>query len=334
MSEKEHKADSALEAHEEQIRKFEDAWQLGSRPRIEDYLPNDERARCAVLFELVQIDLENRIKRGDSFQVDEYLAAFSELASSPEAAELVAAEYELRRGHGSDATQEEYLNRFPELAERLRARWTDAKHRGDGRFPLRLNCPHCRNPIEIVEAEDADVICPSCGSSFMLDADRTQSWSPEKLPTLGKFRLEKAVGRGAFGTVYRARDTELDRVVAVKIPRSGKLATQEDEDRFIREARSVAQLQHPSIVAVHEVGRSDTFPYIVADFVEGITLADALTGKQYSFREAAKLIAKVAEAVDHAHQNGVIHRDLKPSNIMLTSASQTADDSFDSGVRR
>ena len=134
---------------------------------------------------------------------------------------------------------------------------------------LRLNCPHCQNPIEVVDDESHDdVVCPSCGSNFRLDQERTYSWKPEKLPQLGKFELLEAVGRGAFGTVYRARDRELDRIVAVKIPRSGSLSTQEDEDRFIREARSVAQLRHPSIVSIHETGRSDTFPYIVSEFVE------------------------------------------------------------------
>ena len=157
----------------------------------------------------------------------------------------------------------------------------------------------------------------------------TTSWRPDKLPQLGKFKLLEAVGRGAFGTVYRARDTELDRIVAVKVPRSGQLATREDEDRFMREARSAAQLRHPGIVPVYDVGRSDKFPYIVCDFVRGITLADALTGRRFSFREAARIAAEVADALDHAHQHGVVHRDLKPSNIMLGSSERhtsTVDD--------
>ena len=89
-----------------------------------------------------------------------------------------------------------------------------------------MNCPHCRNPIELVtDNPDDEVVCPSCGSTFQLDRDRTQSWSKDKLPQLGKFELIEAVGRGAFGTVYRARDTQLQRTVAIKVPRSGQLAT-------------------------------------------------------------------------------------------------------------
>ncbi len=188
------------------------------------------------------------------------------------------------------------------------------------RFPIHLNCPHCQSPIEpVVESAEEEVVCPSCGSSFHIDPDRTQDWSKDKLPKLDKFELIEAVGRGAFGTVYRARDKRLERIVAVKVPRSGQLATEEDEDRFVREARNAAQLQHPGIVPVYEVGRGESFPYIVSEFVEGTTLADILTARRFGFRESAKLVAQVAAALEHAHAQGVVHRDLKPANIMLTA---------------
>lgn len=186
------------------------------------------------------------------------------------------------------------------------------------RFSIRLNCPHCQNPIVVVDVEsEEELVCPSCGSSFRLDGDRTISWRPEKLPTLGKFELLATVGRGAFGTVYRAHDTALDRIVAVKVPRSGAFATKEDEDRFVREARCAAQLNHAGIVPVFEVGRTESFPFIVAEFVEGITLSELSSDRRLSFSEAAKLIAQVADAVHHAHLQGVVHRDLKASNIIL-----------------
>ncbi len=193
-------------------------------------------------------------------------------------------------------------------------------NQGAEHVAVQLNCPHCHNPIDLVITGDENgVVCPSCGGSFNLDADRTQSWSEERLPTLGKFELMKAVGRGAFGTVYRARDTELRRTVAVKVPRSGQLSTDEDEERFVREARNAAQLHHPLIVPVHEVGRGATFPYIVSEFVEGITLSDALSGRRFGFQEAADLLMQVAQVLEHAHRHGVVHRDVKPSNIMLTA---------------
>jgi WD40 repeat protein/tRNA A-37 threonylcarbamoyl transferase component Bud32 len=134
---------------------------------------------------------------------------------------------------------------------------------------------------------------------------------------LGRFEILLSLGRGAFGTVYKARDPELDRTVALKVPRADSVGTGEHRDRFLREARSAAQLRHPSIVPVHEVGQIDGLPYLVSDFVPGVTLADRLTAQPLPLREAVGLVAAVAEALHYAHGQGVIHRDVKPSNIML-----------------
>ena len=183
---------------------------------------------------------------------------------------------------------------------------------------MHLNCPHCHNPIEFVEGGAGEEVCPSCGSSIQLDPGRTKTFLPTHAPRrLGKFEFLEELGVGGYGTVYKARDTELDRTVAVKIPRAGNLATQEDVDRFLREARAAAQLKHPGIVSIHDAGQSDGTCYLVSEYVAGATLADRLATSRLSFREAAELLAQVAEALDYAHRQGVIHRDLKPSNIML-----------------
>jgi WD40 repeat protein len=183
---------------------------------------------------------------------------------------------------------------------------------------MQVTCPQCKSSIRNVETAEGEILCPVCGSSFRLKQATTKTWKaqPEQR-TLGRFELIETAGTGGFGTVYRARDPELDRTVAIKVPRSGSLASKGDLERFVREARSVAKLRHPSIVSVYEVGKAEGVPFLVSDFVEGVTLADWLSSHRPGPRKAARLIAAVADAIHYAHEHGVIHRDLKPSNIML-----------------
>ena len=187
---------------------------------------------------------------------------------------------------------------------------------------MHIRCPHCHNPVEVVDADPlTDVTCPSCGSNFSLISGETTSYTPGDVRTIGHFQLLESVGAGRFGTVWKARDTKLDRIVAVKIPRRGQIEGPEAE-MFIREARAAAQVKHPGVVAVHEVGREDDTLYIVSDFIDGCSLKDWLSGRQLTPREAAELCAKIAEALHVAHEAGVVHRDLKPGNVMMDMAGQ------------
>jgi WD40 repeat protein/tRNA A-37 threonylcarbamoyl transferase component Bud32 len=136
--------------------------------------------------------------------------------------------------------------------------------------------------------------------------------------TLGRFELHGVLGQGAHGTVYEAWDTQLPRLVAIKVPRADHRSTAEDRERFLRGGRNAARLHHPAIVEVIDVGEADGVPYLVQALVPGPTLAAVLRQEQhYTPHEAARLLATVADALQYAHEQDVIHRDVKPSNILL-----------------
>jgi tetratricopeptide (TPR) repeat protein/tRNA A-37 threonylcarbamoyl transferase component Bud32 len=179
-----------------------------------------------------------------------------------------------------------------------------------------VRCPHCHNPIRLGDERADEVLCPACGSSFRVQDTRLTD-TTSLMRRLGKFQLLERVGLGAFGAVWKARDTELDRIVALKIPHAGLLSSAEAAERFAREARAAAQLRHPGIVTVHEVATLEGLPAIVADFIEGLTLRDLLQVRPLTFRESADLLVQLADSLDYAHTMGLVHRDIKPGNIMV-----------------
>jgi serine/threonine protein kinase len=142
---------------------------------------------------------------------------------------------------------------------------------------------------------------------------------------LGKFQLLERIGVGGFGAVWKARDTELDRLVAVKLSHAGTLENDTDRQRFFREARAAAQLRHPNIVTVHEVAVLDSLPAIVSELVEGVSLRDYLQVKKFKFHETAELVAQLADALEYAHSIGIVHRDVKPGNVLLQTTNDTKD---------
>ena len=177
-----------------------------------------------------------------------------------------------------------------------------------------------RRSTASVALQAEPVPCELVAAARSARSRREPSWltSDQGSHRLGKFELFERLGMGSFGYVFRARDTELGRVVAIKIPRAGSLAGEEDVARFFREARSAAQLQHPGIVALHETGQAeDGTLYLIEEFVQGTTLARRLAGGPLPPLQAAELVASVADALDYAHRHGVIHRDIKPANILL-----------------
>lgn len=166
----------------------------------------------------------------------------------------------------------------------------------------KVRCPTCHNPIQLAK-ESNEILCPGCGSAFRLrDAEATNTTAAMK--QLGKYQLLERLGIGGFGAVWKARDTELDRVVALKIPHTGLLTQHDELERFQREPRAAANLRHPNIVTVYNVERLNGLPVIVSEYVPGVPLKDMMDARPLTFRQAAALIAQVADALDYAHAMG------------------------------
>ncbi len=136
--------------------------------------------------------------------------------------------------------------------------------------------------------------------------------------TLSHYRLVEKIGEGGMGVVYRARDTRLDRMVAIKVL-PGHLSDQpQARKRFEREARMISDLNHPNICTLHDIGHDNDIDYLVMELLEGETLADRVERGPIPTDDALALAAQIADALTAAHDKGVIHRDIKPGNIMLT----------------
>jgi serine/threonine protein kinase len=136
--------------------------------------------------------------------------------------------------------------------------------------------------------------------------------------SIGRYRVIRRIGQGGFGRVYLAHDDDLDRPVAIKVPNPERISRPEDIEAYLNEARILASLEHPHIVAVYDLGRTDDgLCYVVSKYVEGSDLAARIRQSRPGFRESAELVAVVAEALHYAHTRGLVHRDVKPGNILI-----------------
>ena len=142
--------------------------------------------------------------------------------------------------------------------------------------------------------------------------------------TIGRYEIVDELGQGAMGSVFRAHDPSMDRMVALKTILMGALLGSHGDEfrqRFYREARAAGALAHPGIVPVFDVGEHEGQPYLVMEYVNGRTLADAMKkGERVSMDRVCEIGQQLAEALGHAHRKGVVHRDIKPANILMTNA--------------
>lgn len=208
------------------------------------------------------------------------------------------------------------------------------------------SCPSCQHTLDELTAADFSSITSARVAVTLAEdgtARRTQfleelkSWplsSAERgsrgrqvftgkvaLPEVPGYDILRELGRGGIGVVYLARQTSLNRLVALKVLRSGPHANAEERGRFHQEAEVVARLRHPNIVHVYEVGEHNGVPFLALEYVEGGSLGDRLRGDPQPIAGAVALVETVARAIDHAHQAGLVHRDLKPANILVQPRS-------------
>ncbi len=222
--------------------------------------------------------------------------------------ELIKIDFEYRDRQGEPPGIQQYFDDFPDLR--------DAPDSLKGHLQL-----HAR---QVAQRDDQDASGKTTGDTPHRQLlDRSTRVSKQQPLLLGKFELTEVVGSGSFGNVYKARDVELGRTVAVKVPRTGYFTTPEAEARFLGEGRSAAKLKHPGIVPVYDIGHEGGMPYIVSEFIEGATTLDELirTGP-LPHRQAARLTELVADALDYAHDRNIIHRDIKPTNILVDADQQ------------
>src|SRR5450759_4839586 len=137
---------------------------------------------------------------------------------------------------------------------------------------------------------------------------------------LGPYEIQGAVGAGGMGEVYRARDTRLDRTVAIKVLPSHLSSNADLKQRFEREAKAISSLQHPHICTLFDVGSQDGVDFLVMGYLEGETLAERLRKGPLPLDQLLKIGTQIADALEKAHRAAIVHRDLKPGNIMLTSS--------------
>src|SRR5262245_27917677 len=268
------------------LERFEQEWQERPPARLEAYLPGPgEPGRLAALIDLAHIDLEYRWKAGAGLPVEDYLRRFPELAADPQVVlDLAAWEFDPRRRSEPGRGPGEFARRFPEQAGRLAARLAELSTYPAGGGPA--------------------------------------SGPAAPPPAVPGYEVIEELGRGGMGVVYKARQLGMDRVVALKVIRADLSLQPVARQRFETEAKAIARLDPPGIVRVHDSGVSRGQPYFVLEYVRGGNLARLLRAGPLPPGRAADLVARLADAIQHAHDAGVVHRDLKPANVLLAGTAK------------
>lgn len=287
-------------------------------PDVFAFLDESGEASLAAQVDILLVDQEKRWRRGRPLAAEQYFQAFPHISQDPElAARLVAGEYQIRHGRGERIEPADLIQRFPQWAKEIGAR-LGALARPQVSQTEMLGS----------QAQKASSLDPNLQTSNWMGSDAEPLLGTSAVETdrpsatvhtvFGRYVVERMLGEGSQGTVYLAKDTQLGRQVAIKVPHQRPVTSQKEADEFLHEARTLAMLDHPGVVPVHDVGQTENgFIYVVSKFVKGTNLARRLYDSRPTHAEAAAWILAVAEALDYAHQQGLVHRDIKPANLLL-----------------
>ena len=215
---------------------------------------------------------------------------------------------------------------------------------GDEHVGKAVRCPHCKTRFAVPGADELAAATKEQGPETqeyvpdVMTTDfepgneehetsvkrtakkaRAETIAAEVPSAIGRFQVLGVLGAGAFGTVYRAFDPQLDREVALKVPQAAALDSSLGVERFLREARTAAKLRHPNIVPIYEAGQAGDKLFIASAIIDGQSLDQMIDAGPLDFRRAAQIVRALAEALACAHESGIVHRDVKPANVMIDS---------------
>ncbi len=284
--------------------KFDKSWGEKRLPAALRQLPADDPLRRPALLEMIKIDLEHRRKAGQKVRLEAYVKSFPELGAADDLpVDLIFAEYQVRRQFGTTANLADYAQRFPRQVE------------GAAETDRRSGCGRVQTEVFHRRPRHAP---RRAGEAAHHQPRRRRGSAPDLPEQFGRYRIVKRLGRGGMGSVYLAHDSQLDRQVALKTPHFTADDGPEVLERFTREARAAATIDHPNICPVYDVGSIDGVHFVTMAYIDGRPLSELVQeGKPLPQRAAAALVRKLAAALAEAHRHGVIHRDLKPGNVMV-----------------
>lgn len=281
--------------------KLAQLWSVASAPPdlflfLEMHVPDSAEE----LLEILLLDQRKRWESGSPFGFERYLAGIAQFPSGYDwALELAVGEYRCRVATGKTLEIASLVARLPGRENQLL---------------VRLGVP-VRSTEPLEEASSAGVYSALSPRDYQADFIDDQD----------RYRIESVIGEGAFGRIYLAYDSLLQRLVAVKVPTGDRFQKSEDLDLYIKEAQTVARLSHPNIVPVYDSGRTKTNSvFVVSRFIEGMTLAQSLEKGRLPLEQAVDWLVSIAQALHHAHLHGVVHRDIKPENVLIEDSSQSA----------